>query len=122
MVPENRSVREVRESHGVPQADIMPDRRRPARSGVAASEGQPLEIRVSWWPVTLWFVPDVRHAEALRREGIARERIWTASELIVLLEAPPPTTEALRVITIARREFGGEVVEVRAPMHDGKPT
>jgi len=81
---------------------------------VFAREGQPVEVRVAWWPETLWFVPDVRYAEALWREGIERERVWTAAELLVLLEATPPlTTEALRVVMVARREFAGEVVEVR---------
>jgi hypothetical protein len=35
-----------------------------------AREGQPLEVRVAWWPVRLFFVPDVHHAEALGREAI----------------------------------------------------
>lgn len=80
---------------------------------VFAREGQSLEIRVRWWSETLWFVPDVRHAEALHREEIARHRIWTAGELIELLRVPGLTTEALLTIMRAREAFGGEVVEVR---------
>lgn len=80
---------------------------------VFAREGQPLEVRVAWWPVTLFFVPDVRHAEMLWREGIGRERVWTAGELIALLPGAPWTAEALRVVMIARRELGGEVVAAR---------
>ena len=76
-------------------------------------EGQPLEVRVPWWPETFWFVPDVRNAEALWREGKGRERIWTADELLALLQVSGLTAEALRVITVARREFDGEIVEVR---------
>jgi len=76
-----------------------------------AQEGQPLEVRVPWWPDTLFFVPDVRHAEALWREGIARERVWTAGELIALLGADGWTPEGLQVVMIARREFAGEVVK-----------
>jgi hypothetical protein len=77
---------------------------------VFAKEGQPLEIRVSWWPATLWFVPDLRHAEALRSEGVDRERVWTAAELSMLLDGPSPTPASLQVVMVARREFGGEVV------------
>jgi hypothetical protein len=80
---------------------------------VFARDGQPIEIRVRWWPETLWFVPDVRHAETLHREEIARHRIWTAGELIELLRAPGLTTEALLTIMRAREAFDGEVVEVR---------
>ena len=47
---------------------------------VFAREGQPVELRVPWWPATLFLVPDMRHAEALWREGITRERGWTAGE------------------------------------------
>ncbi len=80
---------------------------------VFAREGQPLEVHVPWWPETLWFVPDVRHAEALWREGIGRERLWIASELLALLSADAWTTQALRVVMVVRREFSGTVVEVR---------
>jgi hypothetical protein len=77
---------------------------------VFALQGQPLEVRVTWWPATLWFVPDVRHAEALREEGVTRERVWTASELLSLLGGAPWTAETLRLVMITRREFDGEVV------------
>ena len=79
---------------------------------VFAREGQPLELRVPWWPTTLFLVPDVRHAEGLRREGIGRERVWTSGEVASLLTTAP-TIGQLRVLTIAKREFGGEVVGVR---------
>src|SRR5215467_4429007 len=42
------------------------------------------EIRVAWWPETLWLVPADRDASALVREGIARCRIWTHAELASL--------------------------------------
>lgn len=80
---------------------------------VFASAGQPLEVRVAWWPATLWFVPDVRHAEALYREGVARTRVWTAGELLSLLTAAPLTPGALATVMRARDAFDGEVVEVR---------
>lgn len=78
-----------------------------------AQEGAPLEIRVPWWPATLFFVPDLRHAEALGREGISHERVWTDRELLGLLSGQPSTSEALRVIMAVRREFAGEVVVMR---------
>ena len=78
---------------------------------VFASEGQPVELRVPWWSATLFLVPDVRHAEALWREGIARERVWTSGEVSSLLPAAPAPAQ-WRLLTVARREFGGEVTAV----------
>ena len=78
---------------------------------VFARAGQPLELRVPWWPETLWLVPDVRHAEALWREGIARERVWTSGEVSSLLPAAPAPAQG-RLLMVARREFEGEVVAV----------
>jgi hypothetical protein len=78
-----------------------------------AREGQPIEIRVRWWPETLFFVPSPRDAEALCREGIGRARIWTAGELTGLLSASPLTTAVLLTVMRAREMFAGEVVEVR---------
>jgi len=72
-----------------------------------------LEVRVAGWPETLFFVPAVQDAEALCREGVGRERVWTAKELHVVLDGPPLAAEDLRVIMIARREFAGEVVQVQ---------
>jgi hypothetical protein len=80
---------------------------------VFASGGQPLEVRVPWWSDTFWFVPDVRHAEALGQEGIGRHRVWTARELDTLLHGFRYTLQDLTVITMVRQEFGGEVVTVR---------
>lgn len=80
---------------------------------VFARDGQPLEIWVGWWPKTLWFVPAVRDAEALCREGISRHRCWTAGELTGLLSASPLTTAVLLTVMRAREMFAGEVVEVR---------
>jgi hypothetical protein len=74
---------------------------------------QDLEVKVPWWPETLFFVPTLRDAEALWREGVARGRSWTASELFSILAGAPWTQEALTVVMIARREFGGEVITVR---------
>ena len=80
-------------------------------------EGQPLELRVSWWPETLFFVPDVGHAERLaQEEGVARDRCWTASELDNLLSRPDEkwTPEALRATLAVLAAFGdAEVVALR---------
>lgn len=76
-----------------------------------AHRGQPIEIRVPWWPLTLWLVPDERHARLLEAEGVSRGRIWTAGELIDMLAVPDQPSA--RMVAIAKLEFGGEVVEVR---------
>jgi hypothetical protein len=77
-------------------------------------EGQPLEIRVAWWPDTLFFVPSVADMEALRLGGVAAHRVFTAAELLVLLGTPgcTVTVDDLRMVMVARREFDGEVVAV----------
>ena len=77
-----------------------------------ARKGQPLEVRVPWWPESLWFVPTDRELAALRREGVAPQRIWTAGELAALLKGEW-TEETLRVLMVVRRELGGEAVAVR---------
>lgn len=77
---------------------------------VFAREGRPLEIRVPWWPTTLWFAPGVADAEALTREGIARHLVWTSGELCQLLTAAPLTTDVLITVMLARQSFGGDVV------------
>ncbi len=71
-----------------------------------------LEVRVHWWPDTLWFVGDMRDADRLTAEGVARHRIWTARELISLLVGSPFTPNELATLMVARREFNGEVVAV----------
>lgn len=80
-------------------------------------EGQPLEVRVAWWPVTLFFVPDARHAEW--RESDANECGPRASYSSCWRE-PPWTAEAFRVVMVARRELGGEVVAVH-PLANPSP-
>jgi hypothetical protein len=71
-----------------------------------------LEVRVRWWPDTLWFVGDMRGADRLNAEGVARHRIWTARELVSLLVGSPFTPNELATLIVARREFNGEVVAV----------
>ena len=71
-----------------------------------------LEVRVRWWPETLWFVADVPDAERLGSHGVARHRIWTVNELITLLAGSPLGPHELSTLMVARREFNGEVVAV----------
>lgn len=79
-----------------------------------AAEGQPLEVRVPWWPTPHFFVPTPRDVEALTRAGIGRERIWLPAELAELVDAGA-SVEDLRGRTLVRlvvRAFDGEVTEV----------
>jgi hypothetical protein len=73
-------------------------------------EGQPLEVRVHWWPETLFFVPSLRDLEGLRSQGIGRYRVWTAHELTTLLQRPGLDSESLRLAMVVRREFDGEAI------------
>jgi hypothetical protein len=106
---EGPATKQTKETEKV--ADALPFLAMPL--DVFARKGRPVEVRVPWWPATLWFVPDVHNAEALCREGIARPRVWTASELLSLLRAAPLTTEALLTVMHARTDFNGEVVGVK---------
>lgn len=83
-----------------------------------ADEGCLLEVRVPWLEVSLWFVPGEADIEALAREGISRGRVWTALELANFLTIPSPGPDQVKTIARAKREFGGEVEEVR-PRVDG---
>ena len=78
-----------------------------------AREGQLLEVRVPELDVTVWFGPEERDAEALGREGVSRGRVWTARELIALMVLPDPTPEIVQRLALAKREFVGDIVEVR---------
>jgi hypothetical protein len=76
-------------------------------------EGRPLEIRVPWYPVTLWFVPRGREVEMLARDGIARGRIWTAQELVDLLNIAGLTGAQLRTVAVTKLEFAGDLIGTR---------
>ena len=76
-----------------------------------AHRGQPIEIRVPWWPLSLWFVPGEPDARLLEAEGVSRGRIWTAGELMDVLAIRDQP--AARMVAIAKLEFAGDVVEVR---------
>jgi len=79
---------------------------------VFETQGASLDVRVPWWPETLWFVPTTNVAERLGAGGIARHRIWTAGELLQLLSGIPLASETLTALMVTRREFGGEVVGI----------
>ncbi len=70
-------------------------------------EGCPMEITVSWWPDTLWFVPGQHEVDDLVMQGIDRGRVWTARELIDLLTIPGLPAERVTRLAQAKAAFGG---------------
>jgi hypothetical protein len=78
-----------------------------------ARMGAPIEVRVPWLDVTLWFVPDERDAVALGREGVGRGRVWTARELMDLMTLSDLTLETVRTLALAKCVIDGDIVEVR---------
>jgi hypothetical protein len=81
--------------------------------GVFAQEGSLLEIRVHWYPQTLWLVPAERDAAQLERDGISRGRIWTAQELIDVFAISKPTWAHIKTVALTKLQFSGEVVTVQ---------
>jgi hypothetical protein len=79
---------------------------------VYAQHGGPIEVAVPWWPETLWFVPDGRHAALLEAEGVSRGRLWTAGELMDLLAVRGAPNDVC-LVARAKLEFAGDVIEVR---------
>jgi hypothetical protein len=76
-------------------------------------DGAALELRVPWWPETLWFVPNELVAKRLYAEGIGRHRLWTAHELDVLLQAAPVGDVALKTLVAVRQSFEGDIIGLR---------
>ena len=76
-------------------------------------ESQCLEIRVSWLPETLWFVPDERDAATLACEGVGRGRVWTARELAELMALSGRTPKTVRTLALAKSVIDWDIVEVR---------
>ena len=58
-------------------------------------------------------MPEESDAEALGREGVGRGRIWTAGELMAVMALPHLTLEIVQRLALAKREFDGDIVEVR---------
>jgi hypothetical protein len=77
-----------------------------------ARNGKLLEVRVPWFDVTLWFVPDERDAEALIRDGVSRGRVWTATELLDVMAIGERISEALWAIALAKLSFDADIATV----------
>jgi hypothetical protein len=77
-----------------------------------AQHGHVHEVRVPGVPETLFIVPTTSEGEHLAtRKGIARGRIWTARELVDLLEAHARVSPSdFAAIVLAKLAFDGEVV------------
>jgi hypothetical protein len=67
----------------------------------------PVEVRMSWAPVPLWFVPDEAAAAALVVGGVPRGRVWTTRELLDLFGIPALTTDHARVLARAKLAIDG---------------
>jgi hypothetical protein len=78
-----------------------------------ARGGASLEVHVPWLQVTLWMVPTDRDAARLMAEGIRRGRIWTAGELIQLMQIADRLPETVMTLTGAKLAVDGEITEVR---------
>ena len=76
-------------------------------------EGMPLKIGVDWLERSLWFVPTLADVESLVRAGVTRRRIWTASELMDLLNLPNLTADDIKLQTVAKLEFAGRLIAVQ---------
>lgn len=74
-----------------------------------------LEVSVASFPSTLWFVPRESGAEALRRKGVRRGRIWTADELTNLIGIPGLSREQALTIARMKAAFCGEIASVEVP-------
>jgi TubC N-terminal docking domain len=61
-----------------------------------------LEVRVTWLPATLWFIPDEAAIEVLVAEGVSRGRIWTAGELLELMATPTMTKTGAQGVALAK--------------------
>jgi hypothetical protein len=73
------------------------------------------EIRVAWWPETLWLAQDDRAAAHLVALGVGRARIWTVAvrSLLDTNAAPGASHDLVRAVAITRLEFDGDLVSVR---------
>lgn len=74
---------------------------------------QPVEVRMAWCPVPLWFVPDDLAAERLVADGISRGRVLTVVELAALLAIPGLTTAGARRLALAKLGVDGALTRVR---------
>lgn len=103
-------LRAERDQAATPSAEVI-DRLLTMPLDQYEREGDPIEIKVSWFTQTVWFVPTERDAETLMKEGVSRGRIWTAKELSDLLAIPGLTKERVKQMATAKRMFEGTVHE-----------
>jgi hypothetical protein len=84
-----------------------------ARAGLA------VQVSVPWWPTPLWFVGTPEAAGALAQEGIPRATIWTAAELLDVLQVAPDH-QTLRTLAAAKHLFDGDLSLSSLPSPPGK--
>jgi hypothetical protein len=134
LVPEGNQVRiaprslltpQLREALLARKTGILEQLQREARVAQMSLEqfqqtGFFLEVRVSWLPTTLWFVPSSEHADVLVKQGISRGRIWTAAELGMLWSLPERTRDRACTIGTVKTELDGEVVSAEQIQPQGK--
>jgi hypothetical protein len=72
-----------------------------------------LELMVPWLPVTLWIVPGEPDVTALLADGVSRGRIWTASELLNLLQIVERSQGIIESLTHTKLVMDGDIIEVR---------
>jgi hypothetical protein len=102
--------------HPCPDSPTQSDRReRLLNMSLAqfAREGGLIEVGVDWLEASLWFVPTVADAACLVRQEVGRGRIWTAHELMNLMSMPNLTVDEIRLVTVAKLAFAGQVVSVQ---------
>jgi hypothetical protein len=75
--------------------------------------GSPLELSVPWLDVTLWVVPGEPDVAALMAEGVSRGRIWTAFELMSLLQITESSPGTIETLARAKIVLDGDITEVR---------
>lgn len=84
--------------------------------------GHAIEARVPWLGETLWFVASAQDVAILLAEGVARGRIWTASELRDLSTLPGVARDNFVSISRLKVGFGATIVSVEQDLgtHHGQ--
>jgi hypothetical protein len=70
--------------------------------------GLAVQVSVAWWPTSLWFVGTAASAAALAAEGYPRATIWTAHELLNVLQVAPDRA-TLHTLATAKHLFDGDL-------------
>ncbi len=74
-----------------------------------------LEVQVPGLSETVSFVSGQEEVERLRKEGVPRGRIWTASELRDLIAAPGMTHEDALAVARVKLMFNAQISDAPAP-------